>query len=444
MIPLTEMVRVFYLSLWVAVAYGQEAQRAFEKVPFDQWLKEREGARIHWSMRVIPARLTEHQRLGTALVVDIDGDEFVKRNKPGQLAVFLEVRDAKGQPYRNYRPMVLPNESKVASVATVNVAQFFFVTPGDFSVAAVIYDKESQEHSLKRMKVKVPELSHDPLPGSWKNLPSVEFFAPADPPDGWYMPDLISRLSLPVQTEKPVRIEVVVNESPSETPTGRPGRMSRRNMGTLVPALKVISQMEMGNGSMNLTLLDLERRRVSFKQEEVRTLDWPRLRGALIENDPDKIDVHSMENHEQNAQFFVSEIRKLLESTESNGDVPLGLSAEPARVLIVLSGPMSFAKGQDLRPIEATPEPGTRVFYIRYYPPRPGIRLGPSGAPFGGERGAVLGLPPTIAGRGRGVPIEDLLARTLKPLAPRTFDVTTPEEFRSALAAIMSEISRLK
>ena len=425
--------RILYLSLLAALAYGQEAQRAFEKVPFDQWLKEGEGARIHWSMRVIPAHLTEFQRFGTALVVEIDGDEFVKRSKPGQLAVFLEVRDAKGQPYRNYRPMVLPNESKTASVATVSVAQFFFVMPGDFSVAAVIYDTESQEHSLKRTKVKVPELAHDPLPGSWKNLPSVEFLAPADAPDGWYKPEITSRLSLPVKSEKPVCVEVVVNESPSETPTGRPGRMSRRNMGNLVPALKVISQMEIGNGSMNVTLLDLERRRVSFKQEEVSTLDWTRLRGALIENDPDKIDVHALENREQNAQFFVSEIRKLLESTESNGDVPLGLSAEPARVLIVLSGPMSFAKGQDLRPIEATPEPGTRVYYIRYYPPRPGFRMGPSGA-----------HSPMISGRGRGVPIEDLLARTLKPLGPRTFDVTTPEEFRSALATIISEISRLK
>ena len=44
----------------------------------------------------------------------------------------------------------------------------------------------------------------------------------------------------------------------------------------------------------------------------------------------------------------------------------------------------------------------------------------------------------------RGVSTEDALARTLKPLAPRVFDVTTPGEFRSALAGIMGEISGMK
>ncbi len=139
----------------------------------------------------------------------------------------------------------------------------------------------------------------------------------------------------------------------------------------------MLSQMDTKNGSINVTLLDLERRKVSFNQEEVGKLDWTRLRAALLDNDPNQIDVHALENHEQNAQFFVSEIRKRLESTEQNGDVPLGLTADAARVLIVLSGPMAFPKGQDLRPIEAAPEPGVRVFYIRYFPPMPDSRPRP-------------------------------------------------------------------
>jgi hypothetical protein len=44
----------------------------------------------------------------------------------------------------------------------------------------------------------------------------------------------------------------------------------------------------------------------------------------------------------------------------------------------------------------------------------------------------------------RGPSTEDSLARTLKPLAPRVFDVTNPMEFRSALASIITEISALK
>jgi hypothetical protein len=214
-------------------------------------------------------------------------------------------------------------------------------------------------------------------------------------------------------------------------------------MGNVIPALKVLTQMDIKNGSINVTLLDLERRKVSFNQEQAGKLDWTRLRAALLDNDPNQIDVHALENHEQNAQFFVSEIRKRLESAEQNGDVPLGLTADPACVLIVLSGPMAFPKGQDLRPIEATPEPGTRVFYIRYNPPLVAV---PGGPPmYGPQPRGRMAPPPGVVFGGRGaVATEDSLARTLKPLAPRTFDVTTPMEFRSALAAIMSEISRIK
>ena len=300
------------------------------------------------------------------------------------------------------------------------------MTPGDYQVAAAVYDVLAKEHSLKRIKLHVPEIAHDPLPGVWRDIPAVEFVPISDPPERWFLPEITSKLYLPVRNEKPVRIEVVVNESPTEIAMRRTGRVSTRNMGNLIPALKVISQMTVENGSVNIQLLDLERRKVSFSQESVKTLDWERLKTALVENDPNTIDVHALENHEQNAQFFVAEIRKRLE-----------MESEAKRVLIVLSGPMAFPKGQDLRPIEAAPEPGSRVFYIRYNPPRQGPALGMVGRG-GRAMGPPMPMPP------QGASTDDSLARTLKPLAPRVFDVTMPTEFRSALAAIMGEISGMK
>jgi hypothetical protein len=278
----------------------------------------------------------------------------------------------------------------------------------------------------------VPEIQRDPLPEAGHNLPEVEFVTLGEAPDAWYLPEITSRLYLPVLNERPVRVEVVVNESPTELATRRAGRAMKRNMGNLIPALRALSEMDIKDGSINVTLLDLERRKVSFNQEAASNLDWARLRSALMDNDTNSIDVHALENHEQNAQFFVSEIRKRLEIGEDS-----------ARVLIVLSGPMAFPKGQDLRPIEATPEPGVRVFYVRYYPPAPGFQGG--GTPENMRPRGRLPPPPNVPGAPvRGTSTEDSLARTLKPLAPRVFDVTTPIEFRSAIATIISEISRLK
>jgi len=425
-------------------AFGQKGvpDPVFDRIPFEQWLRGGEDTRIRWSAEVLPAHLGVHQRLSVVLSVRVDGSEFVKRSGPGQLVVFMEIRDHDDHAFRTHRALHFEEVKNPGSLATVNFEQYAFVVPGDYQVAAAVYDTGSREHALKRIKLHVPDVPHDPLPDAWRSLPEVEFLTFTEPPDSWYLPEISSRLNLPVPNERPVRVEVVVNESPTEA-TRRAGRTTRRSMGNLIPALKVLSQMDIKNGSINVTLLDLERRKVSFNQEEAGKLDWTRLRAALLDNDPNQIDVHALENHEQNAQFFVSEIRKRLESTEANGDVPLGLTADPACVLIVLSGPMAFPKGQDLRQIEATPEPGTRVFYIRYNPPLP---VGPGGPPmYGPQARGRIAPPPNVAYGVRGsAATEDSLARTLKPLAPRTFDVTTPMEFRGALAAIMSEISRLK
>jgi hypothetical protein len=427
-------------------AFAQKGQQdaVFDRIPFDQWLKGGEDAHIRWSTEVIPARLGVHQRLSVVVSVRVDGSEFVKRTGPGQMVVFMEIRDRDDRVFRTHRALHFEDLKNPDSLAAINFEQYAFILPGDYQVAAAVFDTGSKEHALKRIKLHVPDVPHDPLPDAWRNLPEVEFATFTEPPDSWYLPEVTSRLNLPLQNERPVRVEVVVNESPTELATRRVGRTMKRNMGNVIPALKVLSQMDIKNGSINVTLLDLERRKVSFNQEQVGKLDWTRLRTALLDNDPNQIDVHALENHEQNAQFFVSEIRKRLESTEQNGDVPLGLTADAARVLIVLSGPMAFPKGQDLRPIEATPEPGTRVFYIRYNPP---LVVSQGGPPMYGPqgRGRMAPPPPNAAYGVRGAAAtEDSLARTLKPLAPRTFDVTTPMEFRSALAAIMSEISRLK
>jgi hypothetical protein len=65
----------------------------------------------------------------------------------------------------------------------------------------------------------------------------------------------------------------------------------------------------------------------------------------------------------------------------------------------------------------------------------------PEQSPFGRQRSIMgRGAPP------RPTPNavqQDSLEGTLKPLDPRLFDVETPEQFRKALAAILSDISRM-
>lgn len=271
MIPLTEMLRIFLLLPIFALAIsGQEGlpDPVFRKIPFDEWLKGSQDAHLRFTLRAMPARLSVHQRMVVMLAVQVDGSEFVKRPASGQIVVFLEIRDRENRVYRTHRSLTLEEMKKPSDLAEVHFEQTTFMRPGDYRVAAAVYDVLSQEHSLKQMKLHVPEVAKDPLPGVWRNLPPVEFVPVSDPPERWYLPEITSRLYLPVNTGKPVRIEVVVNESPTEIAMRRTGRASTRNMGNLIPALKVISQMTVQNGSLNVTLLDLSGARSVFRRRK--------------------------------------------------------------------------------------------------------------------------------------------------------------------------------
>jgi hypothetical protein len=200
------------------------------------------------------------------------------------------------------------------------------------------------------------------------------------------------------------------------------------------------------DGILNLAVLDLSRRSVSFEQNGIRELNWPGLKAALSDANPSVIDVHSLERAKQNAQFFVNEVSRRWSDPPrvvvGNGGNPASPdSAKPLRVLIVLSAPMSFGAGEDLHPIKAAKDPDQRIFYIRYRPEQSRRLPLPEVGGFGPPRpimGRGLPRPPPAA----EVP-QDSLEGTIKPLDPRLFDVETPEQFRKALSVLLGEISRM-
>lgn len=354
----------------------------------DELLSTKGQAAIRWNLRVSPVRLGESQRLQTSIRAEIGDDESAGR----RLSFFVEIRD-RGN--RMYRSRVFAGRGRSSHLSWI---QPVCIVPGEYKLAAVVYDTQSKEHSVKQANLRVPELRHDPLPGLWHDLPKVEYSRCDSAP-----------LSLPLQTWKPIRLEIVLNES-----------MNRNQMGSLIPRLEVISTLAIRNGSMGVTMLDLERRRVSFSQELATKLDRRGVRAAVRENEPLKIDAQSLSDYKDNAQFFVSEIRRRLEKR----------GPEAEHVLIVMSAPRTFPQGEDLTRIQATPQPGGHIFYIRCRPVFYAFQLASMG----------FSVHPRAL---RSDPNADSLEQTLKPLNPRLFDVTTPAQFRRALGTIMSEISQL-
>jgi len=406
---------------------------AFAKVPFDQWLQGGDEGQIRWTVHVLHPQLSTHQRLIARVNVQMDGAELAKRRGKGQLVIFVRLKDVQDQPYEDHGIIDLEKIEEGIRNQNVTYAESAFVMPGDYRVAVAIFDTATGEHSAKQEKLHVPALKNDPLPDAWRDLPPVELIPHAEPPDSWYLPTIAGRLHLPSDTRRPVQIAVMVNVMPSER-LSRSQQVPERNLGALLPALKVISQMAVRNGSLSVALLDLARRRVTFHQEDMHNLDWPALKDSLKEADGGTIDVKSLEDRHHKAEFFEAEVSRRIGAAAKE---KVSGAPAPARVLIVLSSPVEFESGEDLQPIHLAPDSDCRVFYIRYHP-----HIVPPAVP----------VPPTARGRRSrpGFPSPalreiqvDQLEPTLKPLAPQLFDVETPEQFRKALATTLAGITSL-
>ena len=437
---------IVFLSVSAVVTVsGQAAELnglsdpVFAHVPFDKWVADGGQPQIHWTVNVSKPRLSAHQRLEARIEAHVDEKELAKRRGKGGLVMLVQLKDSEDRAYQTHALLDLRNMKDTDSGSEALFSLDAMIVPGTYALTLIAFDTSSGDHSVVKRSLRVDALPNDPLPQAWKDLPPVEFAPVVEAPDSWFLPPVMGRLHLPVESKQPVHIDLVMNASPPDDGDNpKTGVASNSNLAVLVPAVKALSQLGVGQGSLNVSVLDLMRRKTPLDQKVEGQLDWTPLKAAIEEANPNVIDVRSLEHREQNAQFFISEVARKIaadSSAEESG------SKDP-RVLIVLSGPMAFHSGADMHAIEASAPKNTRVFYFRYHSFMPTLPV-PTPENFGmrQRRGLGPGDPP-IQPRAAHEP-PDSLERTLRPLQPQLFDVWNPEEFRKALGKMLEEISRM-
>ena len=386
------------------------ARALFQQFPFEQWSAAGDHADIHWSAHIEPVVLSNHQRLLTGFQALIDGREMFKRRGHGELVVMVRVTDAARQVWTAGTFLDLTDIQEQARSQDWSVVQQAFVLPGEFEAEIAVCDTQTREYSFARRKLHVGALHNDPLPGAWRDLPAVEMIPSGDLPDAWYLPTVGGRLRLEPRNERPVHVELLFNITPSERASGSL-RVFRRNMGVLIPALKLVTGLGPLDGGMNLTVLDLVQHLAVGRQDNIRELDWSLLRKAFAETTPGVVDARALARQRTMKQYFRDEVERLAD-------------ALPApRVLIILSVPVAFDKQEEIAPLNLPPDANRKVIYLRYRPSVPAAR-----------RGGPPGTQP---------PLDDDLERILKPLSPRVLNAADPTEFRKALARLLEEITRL-
>ncbi len=405
---------------WPATQRGT-LDPAFEKVPFDQWLREGPGTHFHWRAHVSHAELSFHQRLVAAVEVSLDGNDLQKR-RDGRLVLLIQISGADGALYQDHSSIEFNKLDETIKTADLEISHRAFFLPGDYELAVVVFDTATNEHSAAQSPFHVPPPPAGFLEEAWRDLPAVEFIHHELSPDSWFLPSVSGRLQWAPAVRSPPRLDVILNIAPAVPERGsRPTPSS--GLGALLPALKALSETGSSALSENVEVLDLGRRRDVFHQAEVKELDWPRLKTSLGDASTSSIDLHSLADRHHDAQFFVSEVRKLLR-----------VSQMPS-VLVVLTTAVSFESGEDLEPISIEALPPSRVFYIRYRSPVPLVR--PFGPQLGGRRGRMASGPMMAQTHG----VVDRLEATLKPLHPKVFDVETPEQMTKAFKEIRNTLA---
>ena len=410
----------------IAILPGAFAQsdRAFDAVPFDQWVAAGERTQIKWAVRVFPPLLATTQRLVARVEIQVDGDEAKKRRGRGALVMLVQIVDAKGRLYRAHNVVDLREMKEEASRVNFVYSQDVFVLPGQYRITVAAFDSENLEYSLTQRTLRAHPIKKDPLPRTWQDLPDVELARGL--PGGAQGSLVRGGLHLPMESRRPIHLQVLLNTSPSlVSPTFR-GRQIPQGaiLGRILGALRVLGQLRPENGTFDVTLLDLIRRKVIYEQDGLRPLNWAGISEALNEADPKIIDATSLRNRGKSARFFVEQVRKRITPAEAAQDA----TAEPAKVLIILTGPMAFPKGEDLSPIEGGTASNNKVYLIRQYALLRRVSR-------------MDGMDPPVI-RMRNV-FEDQLGGTIRPVNPRVLDVFTPEDFRNALAHILDDARKL-
>jgi hypothetical protein len=394
-------------------AQDVSVEKVFAAVPFDQWVQQGAQSPIPWKVRILPYGLSVHQRLRAHVDVELAGKELVKRPQGARLVVLIQVNDAGGRRFRDYSYVALKEIPPQFKKLKVFLNSDFFVLPGDYKVTVALFDDHTGEHNLMEAPLAVGPIKDDPLPGSWNGLPPVEFLGAAveGPPDILFRPDVAGKLNLPLATKRPVRVEVLADVTASDLFRGST-RFYNRYLSVALPLLKALSQINLEQGSLSVAMLDLRRRRVTFEQDDVKALDWPRARTVLApENGPATIDIKALEQHRESPAFLQDELLRRLNGGAS-GTRPEG---EPFHVFVVIGSPMDFYSFRHLPHIPPGSEEKCVVYYLQF---------------------ELLNTQYADGAVGN-------VRNMLKPLTVHAIKVRSAESIRRALARILEEVGSM-
>ena len=376
----------------------------FDQVPFDQWVQEGHSEQIPFKFHIYDAQLSIYQRLVVHIQMLVQGKELSKRGDKGDLMAFVQIADNSNHMAHDALKLELPKIAPQLNKKTDVMFEFdAFVLPGDYTITLAANHTGAGEHSLTQHPIHVNALKNDPLPEMWRDLPVLEFLTHIEPPDPdtFFHPELKGALNLPVETRRPVSVQLLADVTAADLFRGSSSRYMRY-LYALLPVVHTFTQMKLKQGDMDLLTLDLTGHRVVFEQDGLTTLDWAKMKKTVSTTEPAVINVGNLSKEHPSPDFLREEIGRLI--SKSGNETP--------QVFIVITSPLILHSFHNLKSDPLPENCNCRVFYIEFDTSRRGI-------------------PSDATGN---------VEKMLKPLKVQSFRAHDSEAVRQALAKIIQQL----
>jgi hypothetical protein len=380
---------------------GEDSPLDLKSIPISDWLNGGERAEIPWDLQVSDSYLRIDQRLEISYMVRISSKDLNRAGKTHELFFVTRISSPDGEWLEQPNIARQQLEQELPKGAQAEFFMRVCVQPGNYLLWLVLYDRQTGKHNVAKRRLRVPELRADPLPDLYRRLPLVEF--PKIEDSDQKGPGFVKgQLNLPVHNKHPLQVDLISTLNPPEQWTGRTRALRTQNNLT-VGTLAALSQMEVSEGMVSITGLDLVRREVLFEQPDVHGVDWPSLTEALKKAQSPELSAKALQGSKNNGAFF----REFL-SQRITGE---GSVESPVRIIIVVTSSQLFERGSDLTPLQIEGDCHCRVYHLRF-------RLNMND-------------------------VFDEIEKIIKPLHPRTFNLLTPRDLRKAIAQILEDLAKL-
>src|SRR5258708_3668348 len=153
-------VLLFILGFTAVNAFCQELpDPVFGTVPFDRWMAGPHHAQIPWRVTVFPVLLDNHQRLGVAITIAVEGKELVRRPARGQLRMLVQFNDEEGRAYEDHGTLELKDVNPRTRQSDFVYTHEALVRPGDYRLGPALVHTMTREHRFPRRTLHVEPLN---------------------------------------------------------------------------------------------------------------------------------------------------------------------------------------------------------------------------------------------------------------------------------------------